>query len=189
MTRFSYELKVPRERIAVLIGKNGEVKRQLEELTRSTIRVDSEEGDVFVEGDDALSLYTTREIIQAVSRGFNPEVATLLLKQDYALEILSIADFAKTKNHLVRIKGRIIGSEGKARRAIEALTDAHISVYGKTVAIIGETEAALYAKRAIEMLLSGSPHTNVYKMLEKRRKEMKLKWMLPRDDGKGDEEP
>ena len=173
MTAYSYEIKIPRSRVAVLIGKQGAVKKQLEHETKTRIKVDSHEGDVFVNGEDAVNLLAVKDIIIAIGRGFNPELAQLLLKQDYSLEIVNITDFLKGKDHLKRIKGRVIGQEGKARRAIEELTRCHISVFGKTIAVIGPVDFCLSARRAVEMLLRGSPHANVYRMLEKKRREMR----------------
>ncbi len=174
MTSYRYEIKIPKSRIAVLIGKKGAVKKQLEQLTKTRIRVDSKEGDVFVEGTDAVNLLAVRDVITAIGRGFNPELAQLLLKHDYSFEIIDITEFLRGKSHLKRIKGRVIGEEGKARRTIEDLTNCHISVFGKTIAIIGPVEFSLVAKKAVEMLLKGSPHSNVYRMLERRRKELRL---------------
>ncbi len=172
MTEFSYEVKIPKERIAVLIGKKGEIKKDIEDQTKTKISVDSKEGDVTVSGEDALALYSTRDIIRAIGRGFNPGIALLLLKQDYCFELVSLQDFAKA-DHLMRIKGRIIGTEGKTRSIIEKMTETNISVFGKTVGIIGRIEDVSIAKRAVESLVSGSPHTNVYRWLEKIRREQK----------------
>ena len=52
----------------------------------------------------------------AIARGFNPELSLLLLKPDYAFEIVQIKDYAKTKNSMLRLKGRVIGQEGKSRK-------------------------------------------------------------------------
>jgi ribosomal RNA assembly protein len=82
MTEFSYQIKIPKERIAVLIGKKGEIKNQIEEHTRTRIDVDSKEGDITVSGEDAITLYSTRDIIRAIGRGFNPDIALLLLKPE-----------------------------------------------------------------------------------------------------------
>ena len=82
-------------------------------------------------------------------------------------------DFAKTKNDSVRLKGRVIGSEGKSRNAIEELTETNISVYGKTIGIIGLQQNVASAKKAIESLLSGSPHSNVYRFLERNNRAIK----------------
>ena len=79
---YEYQLKIPKERIAVLIGKDGEIKNRLEESTKTRINVDSKEGEVTVSGADALNLLTAREMIHAIARGFNPETALLLLKSD-----------------------------------------------------------------------------------------------------------
>jgi len=177
MTEYMYELKIPKERIAVLIGTKGEMKKQIEEATGTHIDVDSDEGDVFLKGEDSLSLYTTREIIKAIARGFNPDVAMLLLKQEYALELINLKDYAEEKQ-LMRLKGRVIGREGKARKNIEVLTETNISVYGKTIGIIGECENSVIARRAVDSLLTGSTHANVYKWLEKNRRELKRKELM-----------
>lgn len=170
---FIYELKIPLDRVAVLIGQKGDVKRQLETLTHATINVDSQEGEVRLSGTDPLNLYALREIVRAIGRGFSPEIAQLLLKQDYGYEQINILDYAATKNAMLRLKGRVIGEEGKSRRTIEELSECFVSVYGKTVGLIGQLEWLPLARRAIESLLAGSPHATVYRWLERRRKEMR----------------
>jgi ribosomal RNA assembly protein len=69
---------------------------------------------------------------------------------------------------MLRQKSRIIGTKGKARNSIEKMTNTNICVYGKTVCIIGKTETVVLAKQAVESLLTGAPHGNVYKRLEKQ---------------------
>ena len=179
MAEYSYELKVPKNRVAVIIGKEGTVKRDLEESTKTKLTIDSKEGDVFVSGEDALGLYTAREMIKAIGRGFNPEIAKLLLKQDYVFEVVDLREFVgKSKEAMLRLKGRVIGREGKSRKLIEELTETNISVFGKTIGIIGSPDTAANARQAVESLLRGSTHANVYKWLEKRRRDMKRKAIL-----------
>ena len=172
-SEFTAELKIPKERIAVLIGKEGEIKAEIEEKTNTKLDIDSKEGDVFIKGSDGLNIYDAKEVVQAIARGFNPQISMQLLKGDYILEVISLKDFAGTKNSMQRLKGRIIGSEGKSRKTIEELTDTHISVYGKTIGIIGRPENVTYAKQAVVKLLSGSPHSGVFRALEKKRKVIK----------------
>ncbi len=179
MKEFSYELKIPQDRVAVLIGKNGEVKKSLEADTKTSINVDSKEGDILITGEDALGLYTAREIIRSIGRGFNPDIARLLLKQDYIFESVQLVEFTgKSKNDLLRLKGRVIGKDGKSRRLIEELSETYISVYGKSISIIGTAESCYMAKKAVEALLRGSTHANVYKWLEKKRRELKRKRVM-----------
>ncbi len=172
MAEFAYQIKIPKKRIAILIGKDGKIKRRIEQHTKTEINIDSKEGDISVKGEDALLLYATRDIIKAVGRGFNPDVALLLLKQDYAFEMVNLPDF-ENPEQFRRMKGRVIGREGKTRRLIEEHTDTFISVFGKTVSIIGRTENVPLARRAIEMLLKGSPHSTVYTWLERMGRQLK----------------
>lgn len=167
---FGNDLKVPKARVAVIIGHKGETKRELEGALSVKLEIDSEEGDVYITGADSLKVYVATETIKAIARGFNPDTAKLLLKSDYILEIISMDDFAKNKNGLQRLKGRIIGLKGKSRNTIEKLSETYLSVYGKTVAIIGENENVTMAKRAVENLLEGSMHSSVFKWMEKERR-------------------
>ncbi len=175
MAEYLYDTKIPKERIAVLIGKDGETKKQIESALNVKLRIDSNEGDVFLEGKDALGLYCAGEVVKAVGRGFNPDIALLLLKQDYILEIVNMAGYIKSKKSIIRLKGRVIGAEGRSRKIIEEFTETYISVYGKTIGIIGLSEKVAVARKAVELLLNGSPHSTVYKWLEKRRRDMKRK--------------
>jgi len=168
MEEYEQIIKIPKERVAVLIGVKGKTKKEIEERTNTKIRV-SKEGEVSIRGD-SFDAWLTKKIVKAIGRGFSPEKALLLLDENYGLEIIELRDWAKTKNSLTRLKGRVIGEKGKAKRTIENLTESYISVYGKTICIIGETRKMPAIRRAIEMLLSGSRHATVYRMLENERK-------------------
>ena len=179
MAEYSYELKVPKNRVAVIIGKEGSIKKEIEESTSTKLNIDSKEGDVMVLGEDALGLYSAREIIKAIGRGFNPEIAKLLLKTDYIFEVVELSEFVgKSKEAMLRLKGRVIGKEGKSRRLIEELTESNISVFGKTISIIGLPGSTSGARQAIESLLRGSSHANVYKWLERRSRELKRRAVM-----------
>lgn len=179
MVEYSYELRVPKNRVAVIIGKEGSIKKEIEEATKTKLNIDSKEGDVFISGEEALGLYTAREIVNAIGRGFNPDIARLLLKPDYIFEVVDLSEFTgKSKDAMVRLKGRVIGKEGKSRKLIEELTECNISVFGKTISIIGLPERAANVRRAVESLLRGSTHANVYKWLETRRRELKRRAII-----------
>jgi len=169
-SEFSHEVKIPHERVAVLIGKDGDIKKRLEEKTKTKIDIDSENGDVFIRGEDGLNIFDAKEVVVAIGRGFNPNIAFLLLKGDYVFEIINVKDFTKSKKGVLRLKGRVIGAEGKSRKVIEDLTETHISVYGKTISILGQPESTMSTKQAVVWLLEGKPHSSVYKWLERKRK-------------------
>ncbi len=180
---FSYsdEVRIPKERVAVLIGKKGADKKELEMAGRSRLKVDSKEGFVRIFSNDPIRVMQMHDVVLAVGRGFNPQIARLLLKTDYVLEMLDVEEYSRSKKKSTRLKGRVIGEEGKARRIIEELTETYISVFGNTVSIIGQAYNVSICRRAIESLLSGSPHSGVYFWLEKKRKELKYQDFIGED--------
>ena len=170
---FEENIKIPKDRIAVLIGEKGSVRRRLEKLTNTKIKVDSKEGIVDITADDSIDLFEAKPLIMAIARGFNPKLAEQLKNEKNCLEIINIEVFSgKSKKKFIRIKSRCIGKEGKAKDMLEKLTETDICIYGKTVAIIGEIEHVVIAKRAIESLLNGSKHGGVYAQIQKRKDEL-----------------
>ena len=177
MDDFEQILKIPKERIAVLIGTKGKTKKEIEEKTHTHLDV-SKEGEVTIKGENSFDTWLTKDIVKAIGRGFSPEKALTLLEEGMQFEIINLRDWAKTENSMRRLKGRVIGEKGRAKETIERLTETYISVYGKTICVIGETKRVMAAKRAIEMLLSGSKHSTVFSMLEKERKRWKKEELL-----------
>jgi len=168
------EIRVPRERLAVLIGKKGEIKKEISRLTKTKIKIDSKEGDVTIAGEDGLNVYNARQVIYAISRGFNPNRALELLNENIIFEVINISDYARNlKNDLRRLKARLIGRNGKAKKTIEYLANVNLSIYGKTISIIGKPENVDTARHAINNLLSGSRHGKVYAYLERQRNLLK----------------
>ena len=167
---FISELKIPKQRTAVLIGEKGSTKKKIEKVASTDIKV-NDEGIVTVSSDDNFKIFITIPIIKAIARGFNPETAMELSDEKNHLEIIDISDFSgKSKKKMIRLKSRLIGTQGKAWKNLERVTSTKLAVYGKTVAIIGEVENVMIAKQSIEKLLSGSPHGNVYQYIERERK-------------------
>ncbi|MBE6507574.1 MAG: RNA-processing protein [Methanocorpusculum parvum] len=173
------EVKIPNDRIGAIIGKGGETRKHLEKVLKVTLDVDSQTGIVEITNeDDALAEIRSMEVIKAIGRGFSPERAKKLLEdEDMVLDIIDVTDVADTPDKLARIRGRIIGRDGKAREQIENMTGTSISVYGKTVAIIGLPEQMSDAHTAVSMLISGSEHTTVFSYLDRKRKEAKMDMM------------
>jgi ribosomal RNA assembly protein len=178
--------KIPLERVGVLLGNNGAVKKEIEEKTRTILTIDSNTGSVIIEpafpNTTALELMKAQNIVRAIGYGFSSERAFRLLEDDQVLEVIDVRQYVGDKpNHLKRVLGRVIGEEGKARRNLEELTGTYISIYGPYVAIIGDYETANIAKKAIEMLVEGRMHSTVYKYIDRemftlRRKRMTELW-------------
>jgi ribosomal RNA assembly protein len=172
-------LKIPKDRIAVIIGKKGETKKLIEDLTLTVINVDSKNHTVTIESGsdktDPLILWKTKYVLQAIGRGFSPKNALTLLEEDMLLDIIDLDKILSTERALVRIKGRIIGENGKTRRLIEELSETRLSIYGDSVAVIGTEYPIRIAKHAIMMLVEGASHNSVYRYLNKKKQELKQK--------------
>ncbi len=168
-------IKIPLERVAVLVGPKGSVKELIEERSTAPINIESSTGDVeIMEPKDPVRGLRAREIIHAIARGFSPEKAMKLLDDDLLMfETIDLSNIARTEKDMQRLKGRIIGREGKTREVFEALTGVRMSVYGKTISLIGYPEQNAVARSGIDMLLKGSTHGPVYKFLEKKKTDLK----------------
>jgi ribosomal RNA assembly protein len=178
MTEYEEYLLIPKDRIGVLIGEGGEVRRRIEKNTGVKLEINSKTGEVNLDRSDegdAFKAMKAKDIVTAIARGFSPERAFRLLDDDAYLELVDIKDYVGDSEKAIRRhKGRIIGTNGKTRRLIEEMTQTEISVKGKHVAIIGKLENANLAMEGIMKLLGGTPHGDVYKFIQNRAKELVL---------------
>jgi ribosomal RNA assembly protein len=176
-------VKIPAERVGVLIGPDGVTKKNIEDKLSVKLQIGSQTGDVAIDLSEKVAdpsmLFKARDVVTALGRGFSPEHAFRLIRDDE--DILDIIDlrtvFGRSEADIKRIKGRIIGMNGKTRRIIEELTGTNLAVYGHTVSIIGSIEQAEVAKEAIQMLVKGSMHATVYRFLHRKRRELKKKML------------
>ena len=175
---FEKSILIPLDRIGALIGKSGKVKSKIESTCSVKITINSETGEIIVNGMgkvEEMLPFKAVEVVIAIGRGFSPEKAMHLLQGETALHVIDLREFAgKSSSNIERIKGRIIGEGGRVRRNIEELSGAHISVYGRTVGIIGEGNQLKNAVDAIAALSSGSMHGAVYNELQEARRREKL---------------
>jgi len=175
-------MKIPEARIPILIGHNGEIKKEIENLTGTKLNIDSKTGEVDIiqnfdpndENYNPLNFLLTEKIVSAIGRGFNPKKALKLIKEDVFLEVINLEDkIGKSPKKLKRMKGRIIGRNGEMRKSIEKFSGVSMSVYGRTVSLIGGFEEVKIARKALSMIISGAPLNVVLSFLEKKYRELK----------------
>ena len=173
-------MKVGKKRIAVLIGRNGETKKNIEDALGVELIVDSKSGNCEIkpvlssQNYNPLNIFTAKKIVTAINRGFNPKKAMSLLNETFDLEVFNLYNIlGRSEKKVKRIKGRVIGRNGEMRKAIERYSECFLSVFGKTIAIIAEYDNLQIARRAVNMLLSGMPHHTVLKFLENKYNEKK----------------
>lgn len=184
-------VKIPKERVGILIGPEGKTKQYIEDKLQVKLDVDKE-GSVKIilseQCTDPSLLLRAKDIVTAIGRGFPPETAFRLIRNED--DIFDMIDlrliFGRSESDIKRIKGRIIGTEGKTRKLIEELTEADVVVYGHTIGIIGSFTEADAARNAVQMVIDGCEHHTVYNYLQKKRTELKKEklklWETPPEE-------
>ena len=169
-------VRVPKNRIGVIIGPKGSTKRELENSLQCKLDVDSDTGEVIIipneDLNDPVLMLKSGEVIKAIGRGFTPVQALKLLNDDFYLEIIPLRQLAGTSaNAIRRIRSRLIGTGGKTRKTIEEYTKVSMVILGNTVSLIGRYTSLVDAREAINKLVNGANHSSVYSWLEEKRKE------------------
>jgi ribosomal RNA assembly protein len=173
-------VKVSKDRIGSIVGKNGKVKAEIELKCNVNIDVNGETGDVSIRLRNRDSLiqsgsFKASEIILAVSKGFSPQRAFRLLSDECILQLVDLREYSgKSLNSLDRIKSRLIGQNGKFRKNLEDFSGSDISIYGHFACFIGTFDETSLALNAILMICKGSSHKSVYHMLEEHKRKKKL---------------
>ena len=192
MSKPSAFVRIPKERVGVLVGPDGKVKQNIEEKLMVWLQIESEAGGVTIvlseRTNDPSLLFRAKDVVTAIGRGFSPEHAFRLLRNED--DIFDFIDFrvvfGRSESDIKRVKGRIIGANGKTRKLIEELSDANVVVYGHTVGFIGTFEQVDVARNAVQMLIEGSQHHTVYKYLQRKRSEFKKQklelWEKPEEE-------
>lgn len=171
-------IKIPRERVGVLIGSQGDAKRIIQDKGDVILQVDSEEGEVELTPKpdaDPVNFWCSQNVVKAIGRGFSPQRAFRLFdEEDAMLELIDLRLLVgKSRLQLQRVRSRIIGKGGKIRALIEELTGAYLSVYGHTVGLIGDLEQVRIGKEAVMMIIKGCSHKTVLRFLHRKRSELK----------------
>lgn len=174
---------VPKERVGVVVGPEGETKSRIESSLGVNLRIESQAGIVEItpesEESDPVAVLRAKDVVTAIARGFSPEKAFLLFDDEMALDIIDLREiYGHSESDIRRIKGRVIGQQGKTRRIIEEMSKARLSIFGHTIGLIGDYESTAIAREAVEMILKGREHTTVYRFLRNRRREVKRRQSL-----------
>jgi ribosomal RNA assembly protein len=172
-------VKIPQDRVGVLIGEGGETMREIERRAEVRLDIDSENGAVEIEQTgDPIQALKAPDIVRAIGRGFRPEDALRLLEDEMMmLDLIDIKEASRNDSDLRRQKGRLIGENGRTRELMEELTGASVVIYGSTLGAIGTPPQVEVVREAAEMILDGAPHGSAYSFLERKHNELKHQGM------------
>ena len=161
-------VRIPAERVKILLGKEGQTRKLIERKCRVKLKVNSE-GEVNI-GGESTEVFFAKDVIIAIGRGFNPGKALKLTKPEYQFFLFHLKDYLSTDKAMTRIKGRIIGEDGKMKKEIESATESDLSIYGNTVGMISKLDSIGYAQDAVGMLINGAKHASVYNYLRRAKR-------------------
>jgi ribosomal RNA assembly protein len=79
-------VRIPKERVGTLIGPEGKFKAYIEEQLHVKLEIDSQDGGVTIvlpaNASDPSILLRAKDIVTAIGRGFAPEVAFRLIRNE-----------------------------------------------------------------------------------------------------------
>lgn len=158
-----------KDRISVFIGVDGSVKREFEKRFNCRIDINSDNGEVLVESDDAVSNFILSNIVHAINYGHNPKNAIQLEDENFVFDVIDVKHLVRDSQRLKIVLGRIIGKEGSTRKAIEEITKCSISVKDHFVSVIGPFENTILVHEALDMLIKGASHKSFYSYIERNK--------------------
>lgn len=157
-------VKIPGDRVSMLLGKNHSSLKQIEEETGTVIVL---EDGVKIDGNDPLMMMKAKDIVTAVGRGFDVKKSLRLLEDECELHVISL--HGETEKKRTRMIGRVIGNKGRTKSIIEKETGASISVKGKTISVIGTPDETGPAEDALQEILAGKTHGYAYGVMKRSK--------------------
>ncbi|HUC38691.1 MAG TPA: hypothetical protein VL944_01000 [Candidatus Acidoferrum sp.] len=154
---------IPSERIALLRADKPGMKL-LEKICHCKISIVDDEF-VALEGK-AYDVFVAKRVIMAFGRGFEMNVARLLLNEDSYFSSIDLKNELGSEKHVKRMKARIIGERGRAKLYIESVSSVKMCIYGDTVSFIGNMNEIKEAETAVNTLIQGGTHKLAYLRME-----------------------
>ncbi len=171
------EIKFPGKRLPALGKDDGRVLHEIEQRAGVKIAVveTGAEANLDVEPTqegEGGGAWVAEQVLKAIGLGFEPKQAYLLFNDDYYIEVIDLELFFNRDAKLIeRYKARVIGEDGRAKKVLQELSGAWMSVWENQIAILGQYDELRECRDAVKKLLEGATHAGVYAFLEKRKRE------------------
>jgi len=145
-------------------------------LERNKIKFHRDGKTIKIYLEDFYSLYKIEKVIKSIKANFSIEICEKIFREEYdILEFDLKKVFDKKVNHLKRIKGRLIGEDGKAIKELEKRTGAKISITDRYLYIAGDSVSIQSAYYALNKLVSGTSHSKAFEVATEMKEHFKNK--------------
>jgi ribosomal RNA assembly protein len=142
-------------------------------LIENKIKVKFSFGSDYVIIDaNAENEFIVEQVVLAIDFGFEAEDALLLKNTDFLLKFIDIRDNTN-RNNLKDVRGRIIGRNGKVKRAIENLTGSVVVIKDNDIGVIVDDLHLDATIQAIKTLIHGTKYGTVFNYLERQNRTLK----------------
>ncbi|MFA5382974.1 MAG: KH domain-containing protein [Candidatus Micrarchaeia archaeon] len=157
-------ITIPKKRVKYLKDNLKIIENEL------LVSIKFKEDFIEIEGDE-FKEYIAEKVIDAISRGFDVNASLKLTDEDNIVKTINLKDFLSDRL-VKRQLGRIIGEKGKSKKIIEEEGKVNISIQEHEVSILGNFEDVEVAVNAIQKLINGTPHTNVFRYISEAQAKM-----------------
>jgi len=150
---------------------------ELENLLKErNIKYSRNKNKIIIYYEDFYFLYKFDKFVKGLRAGFDIKEILNILDNDWdILEIDLKQVFEKKMNHIIRVKGRIIGEEGKVLEELRNRTNADIIIKDKYIYILGDSISLQSAYEGIKRIIKGEKHSTVFNYLDKYIKDLRNK--------------
>lgn len=145
--------KIPR------VTKN---RKKLEALL--DVKITNRGKEVRVEGTPENEVMAS-QVLHALNYGIPYSEAITIKTEGKVFETINIKEHTRQKK-LERVRGRVIGKNGKALKTLSELTDSAMELKENTIAVVVAPENLQRTTEAVIAIIKGAKHGAVYKELE-----------------------
>jgi len=155
------------ERVVFSRNELGRIKKADMTRMKNLLNVTLEMGRDFVSvksgKNDSFDEYIAMSIIEAVGFGFDIDRALLLRDTEHILRKIDLKSDKRTSATI----GRLIGTQGRTKRALEFKSGCEIVINDHEVGILGKAGDVEVTSKAIMAIIRGAPQGKAVSGLEK----------------------
>lgn len=155
-------IHIPLERLQIIKHDKGLLKL-ISEQCNCTVKI--EDDALIIEGD-AYAQMNARSVIVAFGSGFDINHALTLINDERYFSTIDLKQIFSSENRIKQVISRVVGVKGKAKRYMESVSGAKMSIHGTTISFIGSYDSIYEAETGVRAIIEGRNHRIAYLRME-----------------------